>query len=302
MEVVGRESYQVTLSDEERNVLLEIQRGKGAARTRLRAQILIPDEEDREDGGLNNAAIASVLIVGSRTVERIRQRGVIEGVEAAVERRASRRTGSLGSWTARQKRSWLQQRVQSLVRDMGIWTVVHSDTAEQGCRVGDRRQHWSGDGAVYAEENDVEPWPKQYSGRARPRGSDGPERSGRIVSDPGTVGRYGRRFRNRFWQLPAAECWPCCRRRGFRVGRESSCRFRRGIAGSDIVFRLHQGDGRLLEHAQARLPRYVTPVVRQATAPLRRRIRRQAQRSRAGHGGPAWQGWKPHEWEAVTSC
>ena len=58
MEGVGRKVYRVALSD-----------------------------EDREGGGLTDAAIASVLNVGSRTVERVRQRCVMEGTEAAVERR-----------------------------------------------------------------------------------------------------------------------------------------------------------------------------------------------------------------------
>ena len=87
MEVVGRKIYRVTLSDEERQALQEPQRGKGAAQRRLRAHILLLADEDRKDGGLTEAAIASVLNVGLRTVERVRQRCVIEGVEAAVERR-----------------------------------------------------------------------------------------------------------------------------------------------------------------------------------------------------------------------
>ena len=87
MEGVGRKIYRVTLSDEERKALEEIQRGKGAAQRRLRAHILLLADEDRKGGGLTDAAIASVLNVGSRTVERVRQRCVLEGVEAAVERR-----------------------------------------------------------------------------------------------------------------------------------------------------------------------------------------------------------------------
>ena len=87
MEVAGRKIHRVTLSDEERQSLQEIQRGKGAARRRLRAHILLLADEDRKGGGLTDAAIASVLEVGLRTVERVRQRCVMEGIEAAVERR-----------------------------------------------------------------------------------------------------------------------------------------------------------------------------------------------------------------------
>ena len=87
MEVAGRKIYRVTLSDEERQALQEIQRGKGAAQRRLRAHILLLADEDRNGGGPTDAAIASVLEVGLRTVERVRQRCVMEGIEAAVERR-----------------------------------------------------------------------------------------------------------------------------------------------------------------------------------------------------------------------
>ena len=87
MEVAGRKIYRVTLSDEERQALQEIQRGKGAAQRRLRAHILLLADEDRKGGGLTDAAIASVLEVGLRTVERVRQRCVMEGIEAAVDRR-----------------------------------------------------------------------------------------------------------------------------------------------------------------------------------------------------------------------
>ena len=106
MEVVGRKIYRMTLSEEERQALQEIQRGKGAAQRRLRAHILLLADEDRKGGGLTDAAIASVLNVGSRTVERVRRRCVMEGIEAAVERREQanwkpRRRRSLSCWHAR---------------------------------------------------------------------------------------------------------------------------------------------------------------------------------------------------------
>ena len=101
MGVEGRKVYRVTLSDEERKALQEIQRGKGAAQERLRARILLLADEDREDGGLTDAAIASALNVGLRTVERVRRRCVMEGVEAAVERRgqSNRKPRKLDSQT-----------------------------------------------------------------------------------------------------------------------------------------------------------------------------------------------------------
>ena len=56
MEVAGRKIYRVTLSGEEREALREIQRGRGAAQRRLRAHILLLADEDREGGGLTDAA------------------------------------------------------------------------------------------------------------------------------------------------------------------------------------------------------------------------------------------------------
>ena len=86
MNVVGRKIYLVERSDEERTALQEIQRGNGVAERRLRTYILLLANEDWEDGGLTHAAIASVLSVGSRREERVRQRCVMEGAEAVVER------------------------------------------------------------------------------------------------------------------------------------------------------------------------------------------------------------------------
>ena len=87
MERKGRKRYRVRFSAEERAELSGIVNGKAAAHRRKHAHILLLADGDREDGGRTDADIASVLGVGTATVERVRKRCVEEGLEAAVERR-----------------------------------------------------------------------------------------------------------------------------------------------------------------------------------------------------------------------
>ena len=77
--------YLVTLTPEERDRLTGLlHSGKGAARTLTRARILL--KADQADGGpaWEDARIAEALDVGRRTVERVRQRFVERGVDAAL--------------------------------------------------------------------------------------------------------------------------------------------------------------------------------------------------------------------------
>ncbi len=87
MEGKGRKRNRVRLSAEERAELSGIVNGQAAARRRKHAHILLLADEERKDGGRTDADIASVLDVGTATVERVRKRCVEEGLEAAVERR-----------------------------------------------------------------------------------------------------------------------------------------------------------------------------------------------------------------------
>ena len=87
-----RKKYIVTLTDEERQQLRAlIASGKGSARKLTHARILL--QADRRGGrpGWKNATIANGLEVGMSTVERVRQRFVEEGLEAALVPRHSRR-------------------------------------------------------------------------------------------------------------------------------------------------------------------------------------------------------------------
>jgi transposase len=80
--------YKVTLTAEERQQLSAlIAAGKAAARTLARARILL--KADAAPGGpaWADARIAEALEVGTATIERVRQRFVEQGLEAALGRK-----------------------------------------------------------------------------------------------------------------------------------------------------------------------------------------------------------------------
>ena len=62
-------------------------RGRAAAYKQTHARILLLVDEAQEGGAMKDEDIARALKVGSATVERVRRRGVEEGVEAALGRR-----------------------------------------------------------------------------------------------------------------------------------------------------------------------------------------------------------------------
>lgn len=77
--------YRVTLTDEERKQLTSlVTKGKGNARRMRRAQMLLMADESHQDGSWKDADIAKALKAHSRTVERTREKCVLEGVEAAL--------------------------------------------------------------------------------------------------------------------------------------------------------------------------------------------------------------------------
>ena len=79
--------YIVRLSDDERDALTRlVKTGKAAAYKRQRAQILLKANENRPNGGSEDNAIAELLDVGVRTVERARRRLVEKGFEKVLER------------------------------------------------------------------------------------------------------------------------------------------------------------------------------------------------------------------------
>lgn len=81
--------YKVTLTDQEREDLGQlISKGKGAARKLLHARILLKADSQV---GWQDQAISEALEVSISTIERVRERFVEEGVEAALERQAPKR-------------------------------------------------------------------------------------------------------------------------------------------------------------------------------------------------------------------
>ena len=92
MSSTGRKIYHVRLEADERVMLKEtVDGGRGSKERRRRAHILLPADRGREGGGRSGAGTADIPGVGTATVERARRQCVMEGLEAAPERREQRR-------------------------------------------------------------------------------------------------------------------------------------------------------------------------------------------------------------------
>jgi len=80
--------YIVSLTENERTYLQELtQKGKAAARKINHARILLKADISQENGGWNDHQISEALDVSRRTIERVRQRFVEEGLEQAINPR-----------------------------------------------------------------------------------------------------------------------------------------------------------------------------------------------------------------------
>ena len=85
--------YIVTLTVEERTTLQElIAVGKRAARRLAHARVLLKADTQGDDAGWEDEAISQAVEVSVATVQRVRQRFVEEGLEAALAPRPQRRT------------------------------------------------------------------------------------------------------------------------------------------------------------------------------------------------------------------
>jgi len=77
--------YIVTLAPEERQNLEQITKtGKAAAAKINHAHILLKADVNHPDGGWNDQAICDAFNISTRTIERVRQRFVEEGLENAL--------------------------------------------------------------------------------------------------------------------------------------------------------------------------------------------------------------------------
>src|SRR5215468_4355673 len=84
--VAPMKKYLVTLTAEERHYLEQLlAKGKAAARTLAHAHVLLRADQAV---GETDAEIAAAFGLGVRTVERVRQRFVEEGLEAALRPKA----------------------------------------------------------------------------------------------------------------------------------------------------------------------------------------------------------------------
>ena len=88
MTSTGNKIYKIRLEHDEREQMKEmLDSGKGSKERRRRAHILLLADENRSNGCLSDGAIADVLEVGLSTVERVRKQCVMEGLEAALDRK-----------------------------------------------------------------------------------------------------------------------------------------------------------------------------------------------------------------------
>jgi hypothetical protein len=80
--------YVVELSSDEREQLLSlVRKGKALARKRQHAQILLKADQAKGAPAWTDTLIAQALDVSVLTVERVRKRLVLHGLEDAIERR-----------------------------------------------------------------------------------------------------------------------------------------------------------------------------------------------------------------------
>ena len=83
-----KKKYIVTLTDEERTVLEElVNKGKNPAYKVNHARILLLADTNESGGGWRDRDISQALKISVATIERVRQRLVEEGLEAALNRK-----------------------------------------------------------------------------------------------------------------------------------------------------------------------------------------------------------------------
>lgn len=80
--------YIVTLSEDERNSLLSLlSLGQGPVRKLTHARILLKADQGVDGAGWSDPQISEALQVSLPTIARIRERFVLEGLDAALKRR-----------------------------------------------------------------------------------------------------------------------------------------------------------------------------------------------------------------------
>ncbi len=93
---MSRKIYIVALTAEERSFLKGlVSKGRVSALKRRHAQILLRIDSGPQGPGWTDARVAEALDVGLRSVERVRKRLVLEGLEAALSRKEQRNRKAL---------------------------------------------------------------------------------------------------------------------------------------------------------------------------------------------------------------
>jgi transposase len=132
--------YIVTLTDNERTTLETLTKtGKHAARTLTRAHILL-----HAAAGATDDTIAAALRVGAATVERVRKRFVLEGIDAALTERP--RPGGtplldghaeavLVAWTCAappdDRKRWTMQLLADKLVELGTVAAISDETVRR---------------------------------------------------------------------------------------------------------------------------------------------------------------------------
>jgi len=87
-----KKKYIVSLTSSERDFLEQLtKKGKIAAYKMNHARILLKADINQEGGGWIDRKISESLDIGHATIERVRQRFVEEGIEAALNRREQKK-------------------------------------------------------------------------------------------------------------------------------------------------------------------------------------------------------------------
>ena len=90
-----KKKYIVSLTSSERDFLEQLtKKGKIAAYKMNHARILLKADINQEGGGWIDRKISESLDIGHATIERVRQRFVEEGIEAALNRREQKKRRS----------------------------------------------------------------------------------------------------------------------------------------------------------------------------------------------------------------
>ena len=86
--IMPAKKYIVSLSETERQILQELtQKGKAAARKINHARILLKADINQDNGDWKDDEISQALDLSRRTIERVRQRFVEQGLEQALNPR-----------------------------------------------------------------------------------------------------------------------------------------------------------------------------------------------------------------------